>query len=81
MLNENKKVNLNNLLKVMSYVLNYKFIFTVGIICMIISSLTMTISTVLIKTVIDNYIIPMSNNGVDLYNGFKFIVLKLSWCL
>lgn len=78
MLNENKKVNLNNLLKVMSYVLNYKFIFTVGIICMIISSLTMTISTVLIKTVIDNYIVPMSNNGVDLYNGFKFIVLKLS---
>ncbi len=55
MLNENKKVNLNNLLKVMSYVLNYKFIFTVGIICMIISSLTMTILTVLIKTVIDNY--------------------------
>ncbi len=78
MLNENKKVNLNNLLKVMSYVLNYKFIFTVGIICMIISSLTMTISTVLIKTVIDNYIVPMSNNGVDLYNGFKLIVLKLS---
>lgn len=75
---ENNKVNLNNLLKIVSYVSNYKFIFIVGIICMVISSLSMTISTVFIKTVIDDYIVPMANGNTDLYNGFRFVILKLS---
>lgn len=72
---ENKKTNLNYLSDMIDYVLSYKFILAVGILCMIISSFIRVISTVFVKTIIDDYIVPMASNA-DLYGDFKIIIFK-----
>lgn len=79
MSDKNNKVNISNFFKIVSYVKNYKFVFSIAVICMVISSLSMTVSTILIKNVIDDYIVPMTtDNNSELFNGFKLIILKLS---
>lgn len=78
MFEKNKENGLNSFLRIMNYVLNYKFIFIIGVLCMIVSSLSVTISTVLIKITMDDYIVPMTtNSSAILYSGFKFMILKL----
>lgn len=78
MFEKNNENELSSFSRIVNYILNYKFIFIIGILCMIISSLSVTISTVLIKITMDDYIIPMTtNSSAILYNGFKFMILKL----
>lgn len=57
---ENAMIVLNRLL---SYLSRYKIIFTIVLICILISSLVGVISSVFIESLIDDYIMPMISSG------------------
>ena len=72
----------DTLLRLLRYVLqNYKFSLLTVAVCIIITSITTTISTLFTRTLIDNYIVPLTQMDNPQYASLAQILFKLGFIL
>jgi len=73
-----KALNKNALKRLLSYLKDYKFSFSIVVICIIAAALTSVVGMTYLETIIDDHIKPMLLNGSTDFSGLLRVIIEMA---